>query len=363
MRVHWRPQVQGEPRLAVEGAVELRDASLRLGVPITDLQGRLDLSYAEQADRPHPTMDLHIKADRLRAIDRLVESADLHLLTMETLPDALTIERLRGSIYGGVITGNGTLPLTPDEKFQVELTMQDAHFQPLLEPPAAPAAQSASAVAVSAENVAENSAENGAPTPVIAVSTDPSPTQQAPKRQPAKHQLAMDSEPGRTTARLTLEGVYGKPEALRGRGAVSVHHARLFDDSLALVLLQTANFSLPTANAFDRVSTEYIVDGRTVQFEEIRFEAPTFAIVGTGTMALPGCELALTFFSRNPSGGVLGPLSEMVNVFKDELVCVKVTGTLDKPKARLVSFEGMRDTWERLFKKPPPRVDAGDGGK
>ena len=305
----WRPNAKNGAPLSFNGRVMLPGVSMRIGMPITDLHGRLDIRYARTRDGEMPDIELQLRADRLRAMDRLIEPLSLDL-TSDKDAAALRIRALEGRMYDGTLTGDGTLQAKPDGSYRLELAMQDVRLRPLLEP------------SNESEITRAGTASNGG--------------------------AGNTERTGRLDAGLTLEGAYNDAARRRGRGAVEVRHAALFDRPLAMALLQTANLTLPAADTFDRASIRYVVDGQTIHLEDIRFEAPTFAITGAGTMQYPTRALNLTLFARNP-GDKLGPISEMVNVLKDQLVCIKVGGTLTDPKTEVVSLEGLRQSLDRVF--------------
>ncbi|MFW6060959.1 MAG: AsmA-like C-terminal region-containing protein, partial [Phycisphaeraceae bacterium] len=301
-RLRWRPDTDDARPLTFHGKVRLRDAGLRLGVDVTDLQGAMDVAYASPRGAVGQVIELGLSADRLRIADRLVEPATVRVRSDADDPGRLRITTLRGRIYDGVITGDGVLALAGDGAYRLDMTMQGARVRPLLQPDEAEAAT---------------------------------------------------ADRGRMDASLHIEGAYDDPTDRRGRGALRVHDAELFERPLTLALLQTANLTLPTAGAFDRATVRYMLDGEMVHLEDIRFEAPTFAVIGAGTLELPTRALALTLVARNPGSGAFGAVSDMINVFKDELVAIKVDGTLASPKARMVSMEGLRTSWDRLFSERP----------
>lgn len=303
-RILYRPTVTQGPRVEFEGTVHLRDSGATVGVPITNLMGQMDVRVAQFASSMYPHVNIAIQGDELRAAGRLVKPLSLNVVTSDKV-DVLELRDLHGEVYGGTLIGSGQVGITARGQYRVDLTLQDVAVEPFLFPADQP------------------NARDGQPL----------------------------DDTGKLSASLTLEALYSEPQSKRGRGALDIRGAQLFERPLTMALLQAANLALPTSDAFDRASAQYLIDGNTVRFDDIRFETPSVAMAGAGVMDYPTQELHLTMFARDSAGPRLGLITEMINIFKDQLICVEVKGTLEKPAAKMVSFEGLRDSWQDLFGK------------
>lgn len=326
--LHFFPTAKGgQRRLAIDGRLDLIDDALDVGAPITELSGPVSVHVSQRADAASATLRLMLHGGSADAWGRVVAPLSLTL----TGHDLLRLTGLRGRVYGGLLAGRGIVATHEGGRYQLQMTLQGAGLEGVLHP---------AEVATEARRAAAPGARDG----------------------------DGDDDRGQLSARLSLAGIVGQADRRRGNGLVEVRGARLFDQPLSLALLQAANLSLPTASAFDRASAKMIVQGDQVDFDPLRFEASSLAMAGTGTMTLPGAKLSLRMFCRNPQGPMLGILSQMVNVFKDELVCVQVSGTLSHPQTQNVSLEGIRQTWDQLFHGPRSArrarkvVRSGQGG-
>lgn len=289
------------------GRIELTDATADVGVPVTDLRGVLTVDAARMPDDPWPDIDLRLEADSLRIANRLVEPFTLQLATGQ--PGTLTIQHMLGSVYNGTLVGEGAIELGDPGRYQFDFTLSNVDVNPVIE----------------AGNL--------------------------PQGQP---QQATGG--GSLSASLAIEAVPGQPASRIGRGGLEVHDAQLFEKPFTMAVLHAANLSLPANDAFDRASARYLLDGDLIQFDSLSLESPTVAIVGAGQMTYPQQQLDLALVTRNPGGPNLGAFTDMLNVFKDELIAIQVTGPLDAPNARLVPFEGLRTSWQRIFGAPDVRV-------
>ncbi|NJL30681.1 MAG: hypothetical protein HC898_03085 [Phycisphaerales bacterium] len=140
----------------------------------------------------------------------------------------------------------------------------------------------------------------------------------------------------------------------RGRGELVIREARLFELPLAMTMLQLTHINWPRSRAFDRAAAGYVINGDTVQLKDLSFEAPDLRIFGSGTVQLPGLQMELDMFTRNPHRENWGLLGETIDLVRDGVMSIKVTGTLDDPKSSLQGFTGIRRTWQELFKPGQP---------
>ena len=301
---------------------QITDGRAQIGVPITDLEIQFGIIATKEPQSPWPRLDLHANAQQLRAAGRLIAPLSIGIASANRL-DRLDLTQFQGSMYGGLLMGSGYVELgsSPAGKYSFHLIVQDAPLDPILHPQSY---DMESLISVRATN----------PGSIVHLETPLDWT---------------DLETGRLSASLRLEASTDEDSTRRGRGELEIRDARLYEVPLALGLLQVLNFTVPASGAFDRASARYLIDGDTVIFDDIGFDAPTVEISGSGTMQYSNRKLDLTMFSSNPAGLDLGPISEMLDVFKNELVCIRVTGTLEKPQTKAESFSGIRRSWSTIF--------------
>lgn len=295
-----------------DARMALQNAKALVGVPITQMNGELEIRAIAHSDDPYPQLKLEFNASRLLAEQRMVSPLSIQMVTNAQTND-LDIRQLTGRCYGGTLMGGGVVRLDGGGQYTIDLRIQDVALDPFIR--------------------AGERAES-----------PPSATVNVGRDQPS----------GLFSASMTVEGMPHDPTSRRGRGNVRVSQARLYEVPLVLAVLQLLNLSLPTSTAFDNATVRFLVDADLVRFDHASFLAPNVEIVGSGTMQYQTRELDLLMFSRSPAGQTLGPLSELLNKFKDELACIRVTGTLGRPMARVDSFRGMRQSWEEVFGDESP---------
>jgi hypothetical protein len=279
----------------------LTDAACTLGLPITQLDGTLAIkakhNAADNDGMAH--VDLDFNGPSLRFAGRLVRNLTFHAET-DHQEKLLQVTDLIGHGCGGTVVGRGRMALHGDHRYQLEVALQNAQLEPLLEPEKYP---------------------NG----------------------------VMDDPTAAISAQLSIMGVPGDPTKRYGRGRYDVRNGQFYHVPVAMAVLHMVNLSLPGSTSFDRAYADFLIDGNDINFETIRFEAPSLEIAGAGVMKYDTKALDLELTMRNPRGSQLGVVSDMLNVFKDELMHIHVGGTLSEPKAKLKTFQGIQRGWQGLF--------------
>ncbi len=308
----WPEAMQG-PTGIFEGRVELHGASASLGVPVTEMNALMDMRVVNFVDQPWPHTDIRFTADSLRAQDRLVQRVSMHAETGDQ-PWLINFNNLKGTVYNGTMVGRGQVDMSDRPVFAFDLTLQEAELEPFL----MPLGEKASTYSAESESDADA----------------------MPMR---------DMSSGLLSAGLSVRVPSDKNEPIQGRGTVTVRDAKLYDRPLTLALLQAVSLNLPSESSFDRASARYLIYGNNLLFDDIRLEAPAFIISGTGTMSYPSLELNLRMVTQNPGALNLGPVSDLVRTFKDELLAIEVRGTLGNPKANVVPLDTVFRSWGRIF--------------
>lgn len=336
----------GEARaVEFEAAVALLDNALDVGVPLEGVRGRATLRVVGEGENEDaiPRVTLTAEADELRAQGRRVEDLSVAVNNAER-SDRLVLERLRGTVYGGELVGEGTLRLDEPRAYRVKLTLHDAAADPVMEPEAEGGGEPVDAAPP------DPSADDTTPAPrpetVLNVSDAPDRPVTLPDR---------DLDRGLLSASLALEGTLGDPESRHGRGALEIRSAELFHHPLTMAILQATNLGLPVGGWFDRATARYLLDGDTIRLDSLRLSSPSLSMHGMGTVQLGTGQLDLQLFTRNP-GLKLGPLSGVLNSLKDELIPIRVGGTLSEPEARVEPLEGLT---RGLLGRPKPDEETG----
>lgn len=300
-------QPRDEKTIDFKGQARLINAKASLGVTIEDFQGLMKIDTHQMANEEWPVVKVELEAARLTAADRLIEQLNAELHSTQT-PGELVIPKIRGQIYNGQLLGEAQIQLGKDPTFKTQLTVQDAAVEAIVEPK-------------KWETMAARDPLDGSPYAILSAS------------------LAMQGQPN-------------VPESRQGRGKIDIRQANLYQTPFALTFLQLLSLALPTATSFDRARASYVIDGDVVRFDSIRFETPSLALAGTGTMHFSTMALDLNFVTRSTANPTFGPVSDLISVLKDEVVAIHVGGTVEKPVTSVKSFSGITKTWQDLFGDP-----------
>ncbi|MEM8738523.1 MAG: hypothetical protein AAGG38_08615 [Planctomycetota bacterium] len=331
-RLLRRPQPgPGQANLELDAKVDLIDTSLVLGLPITELNGTLIVGVRQHDDQRRPDLSFNLRADRLRALDRRVSPLTLRLNNQDD-PDRLTFDPLLAGVYGGVLVGSGEVPLDPDGWYRFDLALSDAQVEPFLKPEV------------------HDPTHRGRPDLVLAAQPQgAAPVAPAAPPRTRFSNVQRDVGQGRLSASLSIESPLNDNTLRRGRGALLIADAKLFDKPLSNAVLRASNLSLPSGEPLNTARARYLIDGETVRFDELSFSGPALTVAGAGTMTLPATDLNLVMVSRNTAAPRLGPVSDLINLFKDELIAIRVTGPLANPKTSVTSLRGFQRGWQDLF--------------
>ncbi len=307
-----------ENTVEFDGRLGLHDTRLSLGLPVTAVRGDMLTRVRVGAGRTHPELAFDLNLETLRMSDREISPLNVRLDNARW-PDTLSFGPMLGSVYGGVLVGEGKIPLTDEQPCQLEFSVTDvnvAQFINATAPPEGPAT----------------------------VPRTPSPR--------AFSDPAGVSSSGLLSAGFTLELPLDRPEERRGRGVLRIHDADLFNRPFSNALLRASNLSLPLGAPLDRAWARYLLDGDTVRFDDLSISGPGLSINGTGTMTLPDQRLRLLMVSRNTEGPDIGPITDLFEMFRDELIAIKVRGTLQQPTTEVTALSGIRKSINTLFRDP-----------
>jgi hypothetical protein len=302
--------------LLLEGQLVLPSSSLTIGLPVTELDATLDVRVHRPTGVEQPAIDLTVLAHQARVQGRRLGPVEAEFRA-PLGADRMVLREMVGSMYGGVVYGRGYFDLDREGQYAVELTAADVAARPLLSPPGA--AGQAGAGGTASDDADEPAIRRG----LVSVS-------------------------------LTLSGGYGEGAHREGRGDLRVRDAALFDQPLGLAVLQATNFAFPTARPFDRAAARFVLDDDRLLLDRLSLTSPNLQVIGAGYVTLPEGRIDLAMITRNPAAMNLGPLTQLWEAIKDELIAIRVTGTLREPEAGVSTLQGVRRTWVDVFGPSPP---------
>ncbi len=284
------------------GVLNVRDASMNLSIPITELDGSLDISAQRNSNEPWLHGAVRMNVSRMLVLGRQVTDVRASLSAGEE-PGQVELTSLVGECYGGRLSVEGQVRvpwLGEPGRYDVRLALGQAAVDPILRRPAPHPAESPAGTAA----------------PPSAGATGPA-----------------SWRPGRLVASLAVAGEFGRPESRIGRGDIRVTGAELYEVPLAMWALQLSALTLPVSTSFREADIDYYIDGDEVIFERLMLDSPAMSLHGQGVLNYRSQRLDMQF---NTASKLRAPLLTPIwESLRDLFVTIRVTGTLDQPQANL----------------------------
>lgn len=325
--VQLRPRAVKDATVTVKGTVTLAGGSMEAGVPVKDIHGKFDIELTQSPGQAWPTAKLTADVQRMQVLNRPITDFQ-SVIHCDAARSQLVIPVMRGRCSAGTVGGSGRLGLV-DKTYQFRLALSDVDLKELVtrRDPQGPVPPQAGAPPATPHGKPDDKAATG----IVK---------------------------GLVSASLDIEGVWNKPEKLRGRGDVRIRDAVMYDLPLALGMLQITHLSLPVSRSFNRAMMSYYIQNNTVTFERLMIESDATRLSGAGTLGTDTQALDLTLTSSNPGGLNLGPVTELIKGVRDQIITVRITGTLDKPQTKVRQFTGIKQAWDDVWgAKPQPATD------
>jgi hypothetical protein len=161
---------------------------------------------------------------------------------------------------------------------------------------------------------------------------------------------------GYVNGQLFLNGTVGDDATRRGGGRFEIVEGHIHQLPILLAIIQVLNLSIPEQNVFDEASVAFFINGRRIDFEDIRVHSGRLSLVGSGSMSVLDHGVDLTFVQvNNPRWAVVPGVKELLHAATRDLLEIRATGPLHRPNVRAAPFSGLREEVKGLFqpKKPP----------
>jgi hypothetical protein len=138
------------------------------------------------------------------------------------------------------------------------------------------------------------------------------------------------------------------PKDVTGRGQLRIHPAALYELPVFVQILKAFSFAPQNNTAFNYALATFSVGKREVYFREIDLMGDAISLHGRGSARFDGA-LQLTFYSRPASAWQRSPFRDLVNSFGQGWLGVRVTGTVQQPRAVTTGLPQMDDALRKFL--------------
>ncbi|MEM6750026.1 MAG: hypothetical protein AAF612_06100 [Planctomycetota bacterium] len=321
--------IEDEPGYRLLGDLRVRDGAGQLGLPIDQLDAHatFNLGWTNAGEEALPALRFDVRSLTARVAGRSVDALTATLTNRQDR-GVVAVEGLLGQVGGGLLTcPEGWAQLTDGGAYRLRARLSEARLDAIL------------------------------------IDTD-EPTPDGANAPPgAGHADARrDPDQGLVTARIDLAGQFDKQDSLHGRAKVGLRNASLYNQPLALGLLQNVNliFTLES-KPFDRGRATIVLQGRTAWIEEVLLESDTFALVGAGDLDVPTGRVRLDMQAvpQQVLPPVLSGLDPILQGLRRQVAVIRVRGPLDDP-AFAVTPPGvawLSDAWDSFFRSSDIEIE------
>lgn len=304
-------QRPGNTRLDILGHLEVAEASAAVGVDIDRLSAAIDFVAHTDSTLDSPEYEMRVFAPGFRAAEIWMSDGSM---TIRSAPEggAIEIGPLVAEAHGGRVAASAFVWNSADgtANYDLDATLSGVRFAPVLRD--------------------------------LALDTDPpDPDSEA------------DESRGVIAARLSMHGVAGG--ARRGVGHIQVSDGRVLKLPLLVPLIEVSNLRLPMGEQLDVAHAQFYISDDLTTFEELSVYSRSIELLGYGTLDLADQQLDLRVNSRSNTRIPL--LSPVLQNLRDELVTIRVQGTLREPEIATVPLTSTRAALGSLFGREPTEQD------
>jgi hypothetical protein len=262
-----------------DGTASLADATLRTGIELTGVSGRI-ASRGRHNGVQLEGLTGNLLLSRATVLKQPMTNLHGQLEIRNDSPDVLRVRNLQAEVHGGTLGGEARIEFGHGLRYEVALKALGVQLE-----------------------------------------------------QFARHNLAPDASiQGPAEASLHLLGDASGVAGLRGNGRIDVPNGKLYRLPVILDLFKTVGLRMPDRTAFEQASVQFHVDGPQLQIQQLDLYGNVVSLRGQGTVNLDGTDLNLDvyadparFLQVLPTG-----LGELPRAVTDRLFKIRMTGEVGK---------------------------------
>ncbi|GEM_PF-3758457 len=266
------------------------DGSLDIGVPVTTLVGSAQLT-GEVRQSELTKLDGSIAADSFKLLGRAGGCLSA-TLRRPLYSQNLMIESLRSDFAGGVVSGGLTILGSNDRppRYAADIVIRNAD--------------------------------------VMQIAGDA-------LRKPVRAQFSAD---------LGVEGIFGDVRNRHGRGMITINGENMYEAPIVLGLFRLVNLALPVQQGVRNIRLSYVLNGDVVTFDTVEMSSPGLRIYGDGKLDFGTRKMSFTLNTENPDGLSLPIIGTLTQRLREELLQIKISGTLQEPEVKTTPFPTFQAT-------------------
>ncbi len=158
---------------------------------------------------------------------------------------------------------------------------------------------------------------------------------------------------GRVNASLTIAGTIGDAaRSIRGRGDLLVEGPDMVEVPMLLGLTQVVSLNLPFTGGFTQAQASYTLDGQTIRFDQVQLTSPQMIIRGGGTLDFASRQIDLRFHTDS-RGTKLPILGEFLDAARREMFQITLRGSLAEPVVGTGLLPTVRTSIDQVLGEEP----------
>lgn len=294
-----------------KGRITLTNASLDVGAKLTGMTGAIDFTADKPTDASAramgPTFELLGMFPSLKAQDIAMTEGRARINGASD--GSVLVPHLSANCHGGRFAGSATIapPVSAKRAYLTDLRFADVRLASVL----------------SDLSLASTAGTTNEP----------------------------DPSRGLLSASVSLGGTLGDEATRRGRGQMTVTGGRVYSMPLLVPLVRVANLQFPSDEPLDFALCDAFISGNHLSIEEVSMASSSVQLLGFGTAKWPDLTLDLRFKAINRNR--IPIITAVMENVRNELLSIKVNGTLKDPKVEMAPLSGTtRFLGELVGRKP-----------
>jgi AsmA-like C-terminal region len=261
-----------------DGAVELHDVAMHLGLDMTGVEGRAACCGLYNGRRLE-SLAGNVLLERADLFGQPLQDMHARIEMDPGSPETLRIRDFKAGLYGGTLGGEGRVEFAAAPRY--DLTVKALQI-----------------------DLGQFARQNN---------------------------LGADAQiKGRASAALHLSGDSADVSGLKGNGRIDVMDGKLYRLPLQLDLLKAFGLRVPDRTAFEQAHAAFAIDGPQLQVQSLDLYGNAISLRGRGTVDLDGNNLNLDF---NADWGRLAqllpdPVNDIPRAVSDQLLKIKMRGRI-----------------------------------